>query len=247
MSEVTGDAGADGGDAPSADDIEAAVGRALERFFDSREFIHHMNRAFYAGARNSRIVAQANATMHTARFLDDHKMHHLRIPHEKLRRQATVRAPKDGLFMEFGVYDGRWLNFVASQRPDAHFFGFDSFEGLPTDWSTEPRGTFDLQGVLPEVEPNVTLVPGWFDESLPAFLAEHPEPVSFIHMDCDLYASTMTVLELLRRRLRVGARIVFDDYFLEPGQAYNIRFEYTGFQAESASVVLTSIPSFGSA
>jgi hypothetical protein len=67
---------------------------------------------------------------------------------------------------------------------------------------------------------------GWFDQSLPRFLSTppHDDPsqwVSMLHIDCDLYSSTRTVMDLLAPRLAPrpgkgadGGRqtvIVFDD------------------------------------
>jgi len=69
----------------------------------------------------------------------------------------------------------------------------------------------------PEVKGNVTLVKGRFDQSLPVFLREHSEHVAFIHMDCDLYASARTVLDLIKDRLVPGTTIVLDDFLMEPG------------------------------
>jgi hypothetical protein len=55
-----------------------------------------------------------------------------------------------------------------------------------------------------------------FDKSLPPFLEANKEPVSFLHVDCDLYGSTVTILELLGSRLQPGAIILFDEYFNYP-------------------------------
>ncbi len=49
----------------------------------------------------------------------------------------------DGLILEFGVYKGETINFIASKLRDKVIYGFDSFEGLPEDWrSGFPKGTF---------------------------------------------------------------------------------------------------------
>jgi hypothetical protein len=150
--------------------------------------------------------------------------------------------------LEFGVWQGMWINRIASWT-DRQIYGFDSFAGLPEPWSFRQTGYFALD-TLPEVRKNVTLVKGWFDESLPVFLREHPEPVAFIHMDCDLYSSTRTVLELLKDRLVPGTTIVLDDFLMEPGwqcqehkawqdfaQTYKVEFEYLGYQTAIACAV----------
>jgi Macrocin-O-methyltransferase (TylF) len=138
-------------------------------------------------------------------------------------------APEQGLMLEFGVADGASLRYVAS-RVTRSFHGFDSFEGLPEDWSGtfERKGKFGRSGALPEVPANARLYPGWFAETLPRFLGEHAgEAVAFAHVDCDIYASTATVLEHLGDRLRPGAILVFDEYFNYPNWQ---RHEWRAFQ-----------------
>jgi hypothetical protein len=122
------------------------------------------------------------------------------------------------LFCEFGVYKGTTINHIARQIK-SKIYGFDSFQGLPEHWRDGfPAGTFDLasQG-LPKCEPNVELVVGWFDATLPQFVTEHTEPISFLHVDCDLYSSTKTVFDHLGKQLISGSVIVFDEYFNYPG------------------------------
>ena len=41
--------------------------------------------------------------------------------------------------------------------------------------TTYGKGKFNLGGVLPPVKPNVQLHKGWFEETLPGFLDEHPD------------------------------------------------------------------------
>ena len=125
-------------------------------------------------------------------------------------RKVTLK----GLTLEFGVAEGVSLRTIAG-AVEGPVHGFDSFEGLPEDWPGrhEPQGAYSTAGRLPEVPKNVTLHKGWFDATLPAFLNEHRDVVSFLHLDCDLYASTNTVLDLLADRIVPGTVIVFDEYF----------------------------------
>jgi hypothetical protein len=67
------------------------------------------------------------------------------------------------------------------------------------------------------VRPNVILHKGWFDETLPDFVAENPGPVAFLHVDCDLYSSTKTIFQYVGDRIVPGTVIVFDEYFNYPG------------------------------
>jgi hypothetical protein len=122
----------------------------------------------------------------------------------------------DGLYLEFGVYSGTTINFIAS-RVAATVHGFDSFEGLPEQWGNVPAGKFTRHGDLPEVRDNVALHVGWFDKTLPDFLEANGGNAAFIHIDSDLYSSARTVLESLRPRIVPGTVIVFDEFFNYPG------------------------------
>ena len=123
---------------------------------------------------------------------------------------------KEGLYLEFGVYSGRTLNHIAGQV-DKPVYGFDSFEGLPERWRDSLGAGHFKVNELPKVGENVTLVKGWFDQTLPKFLATHPGDVAFLHVDCDLYSSTQTIFACLAPRIKPGTVIVFDEYFGYPG------------------------------
>jgi predicted O-methyltransferase YrrM len=61
---------------------------------------------------------------------------------------------------------------------------------------------------------SITLVKGWFDESLPEFIKTSPH-VSFalVHMDSDLYESTLVALSHVWERVVPGGVVVFDELF----------------------------------
>lgn len=125
---------------------------------------------------------------------------------------ALVGDEPKGLVLEFGVFQGNSINYLADKLPHVAIFGFDSFQGLPEDWRPGfAKGHFALAR-LPSVRANVNLVRGWFDECLPAFLDQHEQRCALVHIDCDLYSSTHYVLEQLRPRLQPGTVIVFDEY-----------------------------------
>lgn len=156
----------------------------------------------------------------TVDYIRQHMTGAMLFPHRwALIAYALEKSPAEGLYAEFGVADGASVNhaaqWLAGKRPGATIHGFDSFEGLPEDWTAtyERRGKFSRGGALPAVEANARLHKGWFDATLPPFLADHPGPAAFIHIDCDLYSSTRTVLDLLAPRLVKGTVIVFDEYF----------------------------------
>lgn len=145
---------------------------------------------------------------------------------------AAASAPEPGLVLEFGVFTGRSIRVIAAEVAGP-VHGFDSFEGLPEDWiEGETKGAYDAGGRLPEVPANVELLAGWFEDSLPPFLAAHPGPLRFANIDCDLYSSTRFVLDALAPRLVPGSVLVFDEYFAYPGWREH---EYKAFQETVAA------------
>jgi predicted O-methyltransferase YrrM len=141
---------------------------------------------------------------------------------------AAVALP--GLFLEFGVYSGSTIAHIAALRPHDTIYGFDSFEGLPESWREGfPKGRFALaESELPVVCSNVELIKGWFDRTLPSFCAAHAgKQAAFIHIDCDLYSSTQTILAQLKPCIAPGTIIVFDEYFNYPGWQ---KHEYRAFR-----------------
>lgn len=160
---------------------------------------------------------------------------------------SLSKVETDGMYLEFGVFNGRSINHIAKQIPDKHVYGFDSFEGLPEDWqSAYPKGYFSMDN-LPKVEKNVTLIKGWFDDTLPKFVEEHKnEKVAFINSDSDLYSSTKTTLECLKNNVQSGTIIQFDEYLNYPGwedneyKAFMEFIEATGYKYEYIGYVPTA-------
>lgn len=147
---------------------------------------------------------------------------------------GTPRPPGrlSGDYAEFGVYQGRSFSHVyhraASLMPWMRFLAFDSFEGLPELVGSDQGGEF-WQGQFscsqPQFEQNlrasgvdmdrVRIVPGWFDRTLNAELKDRLqlEVVSIAFIDCDLYESTVPVLNFLTDLVRQGTILLFDDWF----------------------------------
>mmetsp|Transcript_22203 Transcript_22203/g.50127 ORF Transcript_22203/g.50127 Transcript_22203/m.50127 type:complete len:303 (-) Transcript_22203:324-1232(-) len=132
-----------------------------------------------------------------------------------------------GLHLEFGTRNAAMLNILARGFNRTIWHGFDSFQGLPQgsgakEWSS---GKYSTGGVLPKVESNVKLHAGWFNETLPRFFHSHPAPVAFMHMDADIYSSTICVLDAIfeQCRHRAGTVIAFDELF---GTASQLQQEY---------------------
>ena len=134
----------------------------------------------------------------------------------------NILHPK-GHYVEFGVYEGKSINYLASLNKNITFHGFDSFEGLPEQWfmghKVIEKGHFAVSE-LPKVVPNVVLHEGWFEDTIPVWKRDHKRHISFINIHCDLYKSTKTVLELLNNQIVESTLIRFDDLLPSPISPY---------------------------
>jgi methyltransferase family protein len=166
----------------------------------------------------------------------------------------------DGHYLEFGVFTGGTIRFIARRIGQRIIHGFDSFKGLPEAWSgfNLRRGAFDLGGRLPRVPKNVCLHQGYFEESLPLWLRDNPGQVAFIHLDCDLYSSTKTVLSLTAPQINSGTVVLFDEYFnyanweqhqfkafQEFVHEHDVKYLYLGFARQQVAVRIESIGAGG--
>lgn len=123
-------------------------------------------------------------------------------------------------FLEFGVYRGdtmrQWLGL--NGHPQSRFWGFDSFSGFPQDWRTlartVPRAEFDTRGAIPDIrDERVKFVKGFFQQSLPPFLdAFSPRNRLILHLDADMYTSTLYVLAKMDKYLAPGSLLLFDEF-----------------------------------
>jgi hypothetical protein len=139
---------------------------------------------------------------------------------EKLFKFAheSIRPPGPIVYLEFGVHKGdsikQWI--LLNKDNGSRFFGFDSFEGLPEGWTKEKgKGFFDMGGNTPKVDDSrVTFVKGWFDQTVPKFVKDfNPSHPLVIHLDADLYSSTMVVLMTLDRFIKPGTMLIFDEFY----------------------------------
>ena len=145
----------------------------------------------------------------------------------------------DGLgdYLEFGVYVGTSMACMHRALHDlghdgVRLFGFDSFEGLPSDARHEEDGYWRPGMYRADVEltrerlseagvdwDRTVLVEGWFDETLtPERAAELGiERASVVMVDCDLYTSTKQALAFAEPLLADQAVLVFDDWTADLG------------------------------
>jgi O-methyltransferase len=136
-----------------------------------------------------------------------------------------------GDYAEFGVFRGRGIieAFYASKkfdRKETSFLVFDSFEGLPEIQGADAGGPFsqgEFSYSLADFKKNVSsygvelgrlkITQGFFDSTLKLELRREAPFIAIAWVDCDLYVSTVPVLDYLTDRLVDGAVICFDDWF----------------------------------
>jgi hypothetical protein len=120
-------------------------------------------------------------------------------------------------FLEFGVCTGHSIGFWSqiNRDPQSRLIGFDSFEGLPEDWTRNyPKGSLDVGGAVPQIDDErVSFVKGWFQNTLPGFLNGFtPRSRLVVHSDSDLYSSTLFTLASLDKLLLPGVVVILDDF-----------------------------------
>lgn len=138
--------------------------------------------------------------------------------------------------LEFGVFKGNSIAQFASMNsnPESCFVGFDSFRGLPEDWfATMDKGMFDLNGEVPQVDDKrVRFVNGWFQNTLPNFLAQTEVRGDLIvHYDADLYSATLFVLMQIDA-LKLPYLAIFDEFTGHETRALRNYQQMTGAKVE---------------
>lgn len=153
---------------------------------------------------------------------------------------------------EFGVFNGNTLGRLIKGFRDrkigvGHFWGFDSFEGLPKEdpkvWHNPewPEHAFNVQKDFGlhsvdeamafvhknlesvNLDNNVTLIPGYFSDTCNEenWRELQMEPAHYIHIDADIYISSYQALEFCFEHWIAsdGTLIRFDDIASTPKNA----------------------------
>ena len=230
-------------------DQHAELMAALDRLRDS--VTTRIADTEYRARRDISYAQDAQTAQESAAFVLEH-MPRAKVFWEKpdTLRYALGEIKGPGLALEFGVATGSTLRIIAETvAADRTVAGFDVFTGLPETWRTGfPAGEFAQQ---PPDIPGAAVVAGLFEDTLQTFLADTDEAIAFMHVDCDLYSSTRTVLDLTSDRLVPDAVLVFDEFFNYPGwQQHEYRawtefvertgrsFEYLAYTGNHEQVVV---------
>jgi hypothetical protein len=155
-----------------------------------------------------------------------------------IREFIEVSNMPQGYYMEFGVFNGEGLieAFRQLRGVVGHYYGFDSFEGLPDLDEADNKGKefsphfvpgnfkslrkeavfAQLQACTRMTSGELTLIEGYFDKVLPTLdkTLFHARGVPLcVYVDCDLYSSTAQVLDFVDDLLVPGTWLLFDDYW----------------------------------
>tara|TARA_B110000971_G_scaffold218568_1_gene257669 strand:- start:1050 stop:1790 length:741 start_codon:yes stop_codon:yes gene_type:complete len=145
----------------------------------------------------------------TAIFLDSNS-----IRKYSIKRASENDKKQEYYYLEFGVFRGTTINRFSEHVHK--IYGFDSFEGLKEDWvgmDSKPKGTFNLNKILPKLNQNVVPIVGWIQETLKPFLEKEKPKVNFIHVDVDTYETTKFILENIKPHLTKKSIILFDELY----------------------------------
>ena len=128
----------------------------------------------------------------------------------------------DGSIAEFGVYRGGTAKIICEAKGDKHLYLFDTFQGMPDNliskekdvWKegTHRNTSLDLVKEYLKGYKNVHFIPGIFPDSIKKYPEVKKKSFSMVHLDVDLYQSTLDALEFFYPRMVVGARIISHNY-----------------------------------
>jgi O-methyltransferase len=123
----------------------------------------------------------------------------------------------EGHIAELGVYRGGTARLICEVKGARELHLFDTWEGLPKESETDERfqgGSFvasyqETQNYL-KAYPNVHFHQGFFPATATGL---EDLKFSFVHLDGDLYESTLSGLKWFYPRLTRGGMLISHDYF----------------------------------
>jgi O-methyltransferase len=144
---------------------------------------------------------------------------------------AGGRLPQT--YFEFGCHSGRTFSTAVNavnylQMKEFQFHAFDSFEGLPE--TSDEDGYFEAGTFDTSESDFISIVKrrtghfigsefvhkGFYSDSLTADLQSRLPKVGVVHVDVDLYSSTIELFEFIKPLLCDGSLVLFDDWYCFP-------------------------------
>ncbi len=137
-----------------------------------------------------------------------YKLYEFILEHEKLNTPVN--------YLEFGVAEGHSFRWWAEHNKAelSRFYGFDTFTGLPEQWDQFKAGDMTMHGNFPDIKDSRgEFIKGLFQDTLPDFLKSLDNTKrKIIHLDADLYSSTLFVLTYIEPYLKEGDILIFDEF-----------------------------------
>jgi len=173
----------------------------------------------YLWFKYSKTIEFLNRNAMLKEFMSKHK--DIKSMHTKFEYYSFINneiiSNEPITYLEFGVYKGKSITTWAklNKNDSSVFYGFDTFTGLPEDWNSDfKKGAFSLEGDIPKLDdPRIHLIKGFFQETLRPFLQTFERDKRLIiHLDADLYSSTMFCLSALDNILKSGDILMFDEF-----------------------------------
>ena len=165
--------------------------------------------------------------------------------HEKMLKMAmdyVKNSRLEGDYLEFGVYRGNSFSLAfhfatADDLNHMKFYAFDSFSGLPSISGIDQKGfqhfekkqyacdEREFRSILTTNRVDlrkVEIVPGYYSDVLTPALKQRIKlkKAAVIMVDCDLYESTVPVLEFISNIIQDGTLIIFDDWYCFRGNPH---------------------------
>lgn len=128
-----------------------------------------------------------------------------------------------GDYVEVGIYHGSTAKVICESKGDKTLHLCDTFEGLPEpdeiERKREKKGRYacSLESIQKYLEPfaNLKYYKGFCPETVRGVLDD--TRFAFVHLDVDLYRSTLQCLEYFWPRVLPGGVLLSHDYSILPG------------------------------
>jgi hypothetical protein len=153
---------------------------------------------------------------------------------------ASGMAKVPGDFAEVGIYQGSTAKLICEGKGDKALHLCDTFEGLPepgeNEKQVEKKGRYacSLESIQKYLDgiPNLHYYKGFCPDSVRGKLDD--TRFAFVHLDVDLYKSTLDCLEYFWPRMNPGGVILSHDYSVLEG----VRQAFTEFTADKLEQVI---------
>ncbi|MGE5520555.1 MAG: TylF/MycF/NovP-related O-methyltransferase [Candidatus Dadabacteria bacterium] len=146
------------------------------------------------------------------------------------KQESVFELPID--YFEFGVAGGHSFKWWLEHNTNEHsrFFGFDTFEGLPENWGPFKKGAMAVEMESLNIhDPRASFYKGLFQDTLIPFLEKYDgKNRRLVHLDADLFSSTIFSLSQLYRFFKPGDILLFDEFAVP-------RHEFLAFKVFSES------------